>query len=265
MRSSIQVLALHGFLGLTSDWGGIVGSELLQRGFSLRALDVWKLLPPFQSDMLDCDHANNDFARAAEMIALRSQEIAAQTNYKPILLGYSLGGRLAMHAAARRADLFSAAIFVSAHPGLTNTRERDERLARDQLWGGRFRENDWSGLIADWNAQAVLAPPRVRDQGFVNLHRDEQDFDRRCLAEALDRWSLGRQEDLRASLRQLEIPVLLMSGADDAKFTALCRDLSAGKIHHSVIPRSGHRVPWDAPAAFAQAIAQFASDFGLAK
>jgi 2-succinyl-6-hydroxy-2,4-cyclohexadiene-1-carboxylate synthase len=209
-----EVLALHGFLGLAADWS-------LIPTLPVRALDLWP-------------HARRGTSWCAAVVN------------KPILLGYSMGGRLAMQAAVAEPERWSGAVFVSAHPGLVSGRA--ERLNADQAWAERFRCDPWFELMRDWNAQAVLA-------SGVTLERREADFDREALACAMDVWSLGRQEDLRTRLVGLPFPVLYVTGERDEKFTALIGDLRLPNSQkHVVIAGAGHRVPWDRPAEFEMAV-----------
>jgi 2-succinyl-6-hydroxy-2,4-cyclohexadiene-1-carboxylate synthase len=215
MNSGIELVALHGFLGLASDW-------LKIPGLNTRALDLWP-------------HA------------LAGTSWAEGLYGKPVLLGYSMGGRLAMRAAVEEPERWSGAIFVSAHPGLASGHA--ERLQSDLAWAARFRRDPWPDLMQDWNSQAVLSVGGV-------LERHEHDFDRKALALAIDRWSLARQPDLREGLSRLPFPVLFVTGARDEKFTKLARELRRSELQtHVEVEGAGHRVPWDRPYEFQHLVA----------
>lgn len=202
-----RIVALHGFLGLPSDW------SILDPFFDYEAIDLWRTREPaFSPD-------------------------------RPVLLGYSMGGRLAMRFALEHPERWSAAVFVSAHPGLSEG--HDARLASDLEWAQKFREMPWEELMRQWNSQGVL-------QGRA-LPRLESDFDRACLSRALDEWSLGRQRNLRADLARLSIPTLYVTGAEDAKFTSLMKGLE----RHEIVEGAGHRVPWDQPETFRALLRDF--------
>ena len=263
MGVPVKALALHGFLGLPNDWFGIVGEELSKIGLQIEPLDLWNCISQTVSD-------TDGFALSTAAAASRASAMFAETGVKPILMGYSMGGRLAMHAAVAHPDLFSGAVFISCHPGLTSEAERAQRLGSDQLWAERFRKQEWQSLMRDWNAQSVLAPPPVRETNFVELIREESKFNRYDLSCALDLWSLGRQGDLRDQLLELALPVLYVTGEHDRKYSDLASELRAARQavsphgqQHSVIPLAGHRVPWDAPSGFAQAVSRFAVNLPL--
>lgn len=222
MRSSTKtVVALNGFLGQPSDWP----RDLLPDGWTLRALAV-------------------DVALFDEW----ASRFTASLTEPVVLLGYSLGGRLAMHALIQDPSKFLGAMIVSANPGLTSESERAERRAADEKWATRFESEPWDQLMRDWNAQAVFrgpAPAPERAEG-----------DRARLANQMRTWSLGRQRDLRSELASLELPITFVTGEIDTKFTAIARELP---FEHVVIENAGHRVPWDAPTPFRAQLAKFLS------
>jgi 2-succinyl-6-hydroxy-2,4-cyclohexadiene-1-carboxylate synthase len=160
---------------------------------------------------------------------------------EPVIVGYSLGGRLALHALLAPAAAWHAAVIVSAHPGLTGDAERARRLEDDEQWARRFARDDWDTLVSDWNARAVFhgaPPPAVRPEGA---------FDRPALAAALRHWSLGIQEPLFDRLVTIRRRVLWIAGERDPKYVALAqsavRALPRGELR--VAPGAGHRVPWE--------------------
>jgi 2-succinyl-6-hydroxy-2,4-cyclohexadiene-1-carboxylate synthase len=56
-----------------------------------------------------------------------------------------MGGRLAMHALLESPELWSAAILVSANPGLPAADHpgRAQRMASDESWARRFESDPW--------------------------------------------------------------------------------------------------------------------------
>ncbi len=203
------ITALHGFLGQGSDW-----DFLRDAGFAVDtpSLDA---IPP-QGD---------------------------------VLLGYSLGGRLALHALLGGAH-YSRAIFVSAGLGVEDEAARAARRAADEAWARRFEHDDWETLMRDWNAQPLF--------GGQVVPRDEHDYDRAALAHALRAWSPGALSPVAARLRELTVPTLWIAGANDAKYTAEAARGAAGSRGEAVIVGgTGHRVPWEAPDVLSETIRSF--------
>jgi 2-succinyl-6-hydroxy-2,4-cyclohexadiene-1-carboxylate synthase len=160
-----------------------------------------------------------------------------------VLLGYSMGGRLALHALLDGAR-YRRAVIVSAGLGVTGESERTARRAADETWAKRFEEDDWQAIVGDWDAQPLF--------GGHRMARREQDFDRTELALALRRHSPAVLQPLAARLSEIDIPVLWIAGERDRKYVeegeravALLRDAEL-----AVCPGAAHRVPWERPDWF---------------
>ena len=233
-----MIHALHGMAGQPDDL-----FPLLSRiGWPHTAWHLWRCL-------LDWPGAASfdGFSRAFH-------EAVVPGGRPRILLGYSMGARLALRCLVSNSDDWDAAVLISPHPGLTDERERADRLAGDHHWAVRFQHESWDAVMRDWNAQPVLAGEQIAagEQRLVELWRRE-------IALAFDCWSLGRQPDLRPHLGDVQCPVLWLTGARDQKFTALARQAVPllPDAAHVVIPGAGHRAHLDAPDAVAQAVRQF--------
>lgn len=239
--STKTVIALNGFLGRTTDWSLI--EDLLPKGWRLHAVDLW-----------------TETAASFETWASHfTDRIASEFPGPNILLGYSMGGRLALHALAKSPSLFAGAVIVSAHPGLLSDEDRCLRKKADEVWASKFLREPWGDLMREWNAQAALREPKEMRSDSIRLERRESEFDRQVLAQALRTWSLGAQRNLRPEIERLSLPIEFITGQDDVKFTTLIRDWVSGERGHTVIPNAGHRVPWDAPAQFRASLAKFLS------
>lgn len=222
-----NLYALHGFLGLSTDWDAF---DMINHPVKIshEELDFWKWGHHFASTI-------------------------KKEGRKNILLGYSLGGRLAMHALLSAPTLWDAAIFVSAHPGLASEEERAARLKADIRWSERFLVDPWDILMRDWNANPVFGSHQFP------FPREEKDFDRTKLSKQLLNWSLGNQDSLLPQLEKLSIPLLIVAGEQDKKFCAIADDFKVfSKV--AIIPDAAHRVPWDQPDKFINQIKNFIKD-----
>lgn len=226
-------MALHGFLGLPSDWDGLLSDQW-------NKVDWLKLVDE------EIDHF--------ELIVDRLQRQVGS-----VLLGYSMGGRLGLEMMTNEQARWKAAIIISSHPGLQSTEEREARREVDSRWSDRFRTKEWpdesenwTEIMEDWNAQPVFA-------GDPPIQRDEKDFNRDALAAALRACSLSEQPDYRTWLRKTIIPILWMAGERDEKYVKLATECAAlnPRFELCILPNAGHRAPWGNPAAFRQAVASF--------
>ena len=166
---------------------------------------------------------------------------------KPILVGYSMGGRLALHALLEDPNCWKAAVIISSHPGLSDDEERAKRLANDLRWSEAARELPWSEFLNRWNAQPVFDGSDTVDRSDLVTHRES-------IAKAFDVWSLGRQEALGERIAEIGCPILWITGEKDRKFSALAEQLP---LRHELAPRCGHRVLADNPEWLEERIGRF--------
>ncbi len=234
----ITLWCLHGFLGTGKDWEPLQDFLQSRKG------------PVFHTPHL---LASPGEIRPFPYWARKFNALAARSGEFPVLAGYSMGGRLALHALLQPSSPWKAAVIVSAHPGLSTPAEREARLAHDEKWAARFEKDRWEDLVEDWNAQPVFA------KGNHMPPRREEDFSRAALAKALRTWSLGRQEPLMERLEEIRLPLLWIAGKEDARYALLgkraARLLPRGTF--LAVPGTSHRVPWEAPKVFASAVADF--------
>lgn len=236
----MTVWCLHGAVGMADDWRGL---EL--PGRAVKRVDLWRFL--------DCCPMS-----LAEFGAALNREAAA-TPGKRVLLGYSLGGRLALHALLDGRHGWDAAVIVSAHPGLEDERERAARRERDAEWAARALRGDWREFLAEWDRQGVLQPGAGDPSAGMRM------ADRRALAarrgsvgRSFIDWSLGVQEPLWERLSWITTPVLWCVGGGDGKFRAL-GERAVGALADAELrefPGAGHRVPWES-AGFAARVGEF--------
>lgn len=222
--------AIPGFLGLPSDWNFFPEIDL--RGIDLNAFP-WESLEEW-GRKFNC-------------------WVTSQGTKENIVIGYSLGGRLALHALNDRPGLWNAAIIISAHSGLLTEADKKERCDSDQRWADKFRKDNWTSLMSSWNQQKIFAHDPFQ------FDRCEENYSREQLANTLVNGSLGRQENLRDKIAQLQLPILWMNGSKDFKFLEIADQVQLlnFKSQKSVIANAGHRAPWTHPQFFCEEINQF--------
>lgn len=222
-----MIWCLHGFLGRSDDFRFL-------EPMPIRCPDLFSAVEPI------------------EPWAQRFTAAVASADAAPVILGYSMGGRLALHALLAAPDLFRAAVIISAGLGVDGA-EREGRRAADEQWARRFEHDPWEAVIRDWNAQPLFG-------GRANsLERREADFDRGALAAALRLWSPASLPPLLPRLRQIAVPVLWVAGEHDRKYASTAQraveELPRGELW--ICPGSGHRVPWEQPDRFAERLGRF--------
>ncbi|MEM9480830.1 MAG: alpha/beta fold hydrolase [Verrucomicrobiota bacterium] len=176
-----------------------------------------------------------------------------------VLLGYSLGGRLGLHALLAEPEVWSAAIVVSVHPGLYDVAERRDRLESDREWARKVRDMEWSEFLEEWNAQPVFGGAGLLESSL------NAEANRENVAKGFEVWSLGAQESLLDRFGELSLPVLWVTGERDPKFCDLGEEAVAqlpdGRL--SVVAGAGHRVPWEQPDEFQSIVLAFLQECGI--
>jgi 2-succinyl-6-hydroxy-2,4-cyclohexadiene-1-carboxylate synthase len=222
--------AFHGFLGRPADW------DCFNIASQIHAIDL------FDAKTFNHHQSLHECAQGLRI---------SNNGNKNILLGYSLGGRMALHLLLQQPELWDAAIFVSTHPGIQDKNEKHQRQTRDHAWAKRFEMEPWDTLLQDWHAQDVFGGHRVE--------RKENQFNRQILSDVLRNWSLGAQDFLLPFLKDVAVPILWIAGEKDHRYSEQARSLS---LKHPlskvwISPNVAHRVPWEAPELFQNEVNQF--------
>jgi 2-succinyl-6-hydroxy-2,4-cyclohexadiene-1-carboxylate synthase len=157
-------------------------------------------------------------------------------------IGYSMGGRMALHLALSHPNVVERLVLVSATAGIEDRDEREARVASDDALAARAERIGAEAFVAEWVAQPMFAglPPLVRtdDVPVIVAH--------------LRQAGAGTQEPLWSRLGELAMPVLVVTGERDAKFAALGERLVASipGAEHVVVSGAGHAVPFERPDEF---------------
>ena len=236
-----KLFCIHGNFQTPSVWKPL-GENLNDRNVNLDVIPV--NLENYSFDGFD--RWVDDFCNSVETLTGRE---------KSFLLGYSLGGRLALHACLSRPDLWETAIVVGADPGLESEEEKRLQLDRDRNWAERLKREPLEKLVDEWDAQSVFCG--IRNQAPRNL--GEMNPDR--LSQQFKVFSKGIQQNLAPKLAELKRPpILFLSGEKDDKYQKIGEELakSSSIVKAQVVPDAGHRVPWENPESFVRVLIDFA-------
>ncbi len=224
---------LHGFLGCEREWAAFN--------------DAFANWPQLRVDLPghggSADIQVDGFAAVDKLLrhTLLSYNIL---NYW--LVGYSLGGRVAMYHACQGENTGLAGLIVEGgNPGLANVEARLARRASDHAWAQRLRELPIHDVLRSWYQQPVFASLSQAQRDELVAQRGQNDP--MSLAMMLEATSLGAQPGLQACLRHLGVPFHYICGERDEKFRALAQGLH---LTPHLIPAAGHNAHRENPAAF---------------
>ena len=245
------LLLLHGFGGSARAWG-----EEALAGLARRRVLAVDLLghgasddPPDRARVL-LERVLDDLERVLD---------AAGVEACP-WIGYSMGGRIALAAAALRPGRVERLVLESASPGIGDARERAERRAQDESLAGRIERDGVAAWAEEWERLPLFAGraalPATMRAAFLEQRRANR-------APALAAWlramGPGEQPALWDRLGGIAAPTLVLTGALDAKFTGLGARMAAAMpaAEHRVVEGAGHTVHLEAPGAWVRAITAF--------
>jgi 2-succinyl-6-hydroxy-2,4-cyclohexadiene-1-carboxylate synthase len=241
-RRSPAVLFLHGFMGSSADWRGVV-SEIGERTFCI-AVD----LPGHGASLgLPSDSYTIEGATRAVIRTLEGLEVT-----RPVVAGYSMGGRLALYLALRYPKRCAGLFLESASPGLRRSSERAARRAADESKAERLESGDFEAFLRDWYAQPLFAP-LAQDEDLLNRTIEaRRRNDPGELARSLRGMGTGSQPSLWGELTGLGVPALAVAGELDGRYAGIS-SLMAGicpRLQSAVISGAGHTVHAETPAAY---------------
>ncbi|RMH60829.1 MAG: alpha/beta fold hydrolase [Calditrichaeota bacterium] len=242
------VLFLHGFMGCKEDWLPVARSLTDMRH---------ALIPDLP------DHGSHSIqADSLTVAAGLLQKILLEKGYTRVdVVGYSMGGRLALEMRHRFPDIFRRMVLESVFPGFEDPETARQRYRQDQQTARRLRRISLEAFLDEWY-EAPLFDGLKNSPGFEEMLRRRRKNDPDRLSRALVAFSSGRQWNNLPALAQSEVPVMYISGEKDGKYSAIARKLQAtrgNRTHVRIFKNVSHNVHAMAPEAFARAVRAFLS------
>ena len=244
---------------------------LLLHGFT-GSKDVWRRFLPLWSHDLQVitvdlpghgkTDSPSDWARysieqtAADMIALLDALKIKQAH----VLGYSMGGRLAITIASLYAERVRSLVLESCTPGLEGEEEREERKRQDQQQADFIMEHGLEAFVERWENIPLFAsqqqlPYSVREQ----MRQQRLQNNPLGLANSLRGMGTGMQPSWWSSLHRLCMPVLLLGGEYDEKFLRIlqCMEQRLPNAEFVQVSGAGHTIHVEQPEKFDTIVRSF--------
>ncbi|MBO9369364.1 MAG: 2-succinyl-6-hydroxy-2,4-cyclohexadiene-1-carboxylate synthase [Chloroflexi bacterium] len=247
VASSPTVVFLHGFLGSGESWEGVVSRlsdafhcllvDLPGHGRNLAPLGRWPSLGKW----------------AAALEACLEEKASGAVH----LVGYSLGGRLALRFALDFPHRVRSLTLESASPGLSGVRERALRRRLDRERAQMLRRDDYQAFLEAWYRQEIFGNlEEGQRQALIQAARGR---DARKMAVIVESLSPGREPSLWDSLARLEMPVLLIGGGEDRVYAGILRRMAASipNARLYLVEKAGHNVHAFFPQEVATAVREF--------
>ncbi|MBI3119169.1 MAG: 2-succinyl-6-hydroxy-2,4-cyclohexadiene-1-carboxylate synthase [Candidatus Hydrogenedentes bacterium] len=247
------VLLLHGFLGSAREWEDVAQA----------------LTPTFRC--LCPDLPGHGLSRAPEACGMTEVAHTIINHLDRLgvsrcaVVGYSMGGRLALFLAAHYPKRFTSAVLESASPGLRDEAERRQRYQDDYELARRLEvlgedKEEFAKFLRDWFAQPLFKTLADKPESLNQLiaQRCEENFPR-CIAAGLRAMSVGRQPSLWEILLQYRTPTLLIVGEEDRKFRFIAEEMGerCSSMATKVFPGCSHNVHFENPGGYTTVLKHF--------
>jgi 2-succinyl-6-hydroxy-2,4-cyclohexadiene-1-carboxylate synthase len=225
-----RIVLLHGF-GQTARCWGPLGAALT------RDHEVVRLDAPGHGGSADV---------RADLPA--TGRLAAEAGGAGIYLGYSMGARMALHVATEVPDAVQGLVLVSGTPGIEDDAARAARRDADRARAAHIREVGVSAFVDEWLALPMFAglPPEGRFDDERRRNTTEG------LATSLELAGTGSQRPLWDALADIDVPVLLVAGAEDAPYADIATRMAAAigpRARAALVEGAGHSAHLERPAA----------------
>lgn len=237
-RGLDRVVLVHGFTQTLRSWGGL--ADELAASFQVVRVD----LPGHGgSGTVDLD-----FDGTAAAIG----EAGGPAAY----VGYSMGGRLCLRLALDRPKLVQTLVLVGASPGIADDVERAARRSSDEALAADIERIGTAAFLERWLAQPM----------FSMLKPEPDDLAARLansparLATALRRLGPGVQEPLWDRLGELNMPVLVVAGQEDARYAQVAKQMAdaiGANAHVGAVAGAGHAAHLERTDSFLRLVVDF--------
>lgn len=253
------IVLLHGFTGSAAAWGHF--GERLATACQIVSVDI---VGHGASD----SPATVDHYRMVLAVEDVVAAVAAVGFQRATWLGYSMGGRLALHVAVAHPEAVERLVLIGASPGIERESERLERVHADELLADQIERDGVEAFIDYWERVPLFTsqrhlPPAVRDTIRAGRLKNRA----RGLANSLRGMGAGAQEPLHGRLQELCLPALLLAGESDAKYVAIAAAMGEAipGARAIVIPGAGHAAHIEQPDRCADEVLAFFAAAGHAQ
>lgn len=184
--------------------------------------------------------------------------LVAQADGAPVLVGYSMGGRIAAETVVRHPDLpLAGLVLESAGLGPADEAARVALAERNGAWAQRLREEGVAAFMDWWETLPLFASQQAlpaETRAAIRAERTSRDAE--PLAHSLEAWGAHHQAaeavtlGVLADLANRGVPVLYVAGALDEKYAAVAARAHAVGVPVILVPNVGHNVHLESPSAF---------------
>lgn len=248
-KNQPTLLFLHGFTGNSQDFSSII--PLLLKSYCCLAVD----LPGHGKTRLIGDESCYNMSKTAQALIHLLDDLQID---KCLLLGYSMGGRLALYMTLHFPERFDKVVLESASPGLKTEKERSHRLEADLQLAQKLENSNIKDFLFNWYDRPLFKSLK-NSPHFDKLIETRLANNPLELAKSLRNMGTGNQPSLWEKLAQNQIPLLLLAGEYDDKFTTINIEIASlcPAATLEIVPKAGHNIHFENIDTFVALVRQF--------
>lgn len=240
---------LHGFTGSSRTWHDIADYFSDYKIILIDLLGHGLTESPVEVERYSMELQLRDLDQLFHLMDLREFALA----------GYSMGGRVALAYACSYPEKITALVLESASPGLKTGQQRIERKKSDAELAERIVYNGMIAFVNKWEKIPLFkTQENLPEQEKLAVRNDRLSQDPTGLANSLIGMGTGSQESYWKAISELKMPVLLLTGRLDEKFTAIAEEMVSvmpGAVHKEIV--AGHALHVEKPAEFATIVGEY--------
>ena len=248
------IVFLHGFTGSTATWQEV--TKMLKGKYRTVAIDLTghgKTSIPRDVNRYSMDEQVEDLEELFNALSFQQFK----------LVGYSMGGRVALAYTIRYPKRVTSLILESSSPGLKTENERMERQAADGRLADRIVSEGLRAFIDFWgNIPLFSSQKKLLAEKQLAVKNERLSQSETGLANSLRGIGTGSQASYWDRLHTVNLPVLLITGELDTKFVNISREMQSyfPNVRHETIDHTGHAIHVEKPDTFATMIEEHISE-----
>jgi 2-succinyl-6-hydroxy-2,4-cyclohexadiene-1-carboxylate synthase len=243
-----SIVFLHGFTASSSSWESVI--DLLPKNVNYVTIDLM-------------GHGSTEVSIYADRYRMDEQLLDLKELFSTLqldrfsLVGYSMGGRIALAYALENQHQVQRLILESSSPGLKSIDEQQLRQHADNRLADQIEEHGLISFIDFWENISLFdsqkSLPLIQQQ-LIRSERLKQSP--LGLANSLRGMGTGQQQSYWSQLNELRIPIFFVTGEFDLKFTKIAEEMNKliKDSKHLQVLSVGHAIHVENPVQFATII-----------
>ncbi|HEO8420107.1 2-succinyl-6-hydroxy-2,4-cyclohexadiene-1-carboxylate synthase [Niallia sp. FSL W8-0635] len=245
------LLLLHGFTGDSGTWLPFI--PVWKKNYKVITVDI------VGHGKTDSPEDVADFSMKESMDHLK--EIIDSFRISPVhLLGYSMGGRLALAYCIEYPETVKKLILESASPGLKTEEEQRQRRIQDEKLGDSILEQGIINFVDKWEKIPLFKSQERLDSTVKQTIRNQRLANNPIgLANSLKGMGTGAQSSYWSQISKIKTDTLLLTGELDPKFNQIAEEMvkSNKKMRHLNVNDAGHAIHVEKPEIFGTIVMEF--------